>query len=426
MILKNKMNMIQHQIKHEDSSNQGFINNERLKIILNKLGIPPTIMDEQDVRSIFQKFKIDDHKFDYKKFLQGLSDFKFTAEDIFTQKEKEEKQREENLTTVQKQIKQFRKVEIDNSAIHIQDSHLVDFSALERIRAKAHQAFNIIKRYFPHKKEFNDYLVAQLGLESSSDLAGKQISKEKLTPVLENIFLNFGEQSSLPKRDMEKFLSVFDYNKHGFAKLEDIGYAIFEEPEEDWQHKMQWKSRKPPPPEELNFTTELPKIKGAAQTTRAVFQQPLDVSVVNQSQVVQDGADPQQSTPAMPAEEQTSILQQSIVGQLDPEIKSILQKVDDNIFRGSQRAYEIFKKLDLDQDGYINHNDLMRSMREKHIMGNDEIVKLISYLDPDQVGYLGFQEFSSKIRNGCTDNDAQGYQITVPTIYPSKELTLAH
>lgn len=222
--------------------------------------------------------------------------------------------------------------------------------------------------------------------------------------------------------------------------------------------------------------------------------------MVNQSQVVQDGADPQQSTPAMPAEEQTSILQQSIVGQLDPEIKSILQKVDDNIFRGSQRAYEIFKKLDLDQDGtalhartfkhtvarthlqahcrthgriqphartfkqtatrtcgaaelpgalvglvgvgpaaalltspalsltvgYINHNDLMRSMREKHIMGNDEIVKLISYLDPDQVGYLGFQEFSSKIRNGCTDNDAQGYQITVPTIYPSKELTLAH
>lgn len=272
-------------MKHEDSSQQGFINYERLSIILNKQGIPSTIMSDQDIKNIFNKYKIDEHKFNYKKFFNSLNEFKFVAEDIsvsFVQprrcmpahtnmnicahstrleaisgfsfpdssladrlssrpprvcaympvpqslKQQEEKAMQGSLTTLQRQIKQFKKVESEIPGIHVQDNHRVDHWGLSNIRSKAKKAFNIIKRYFPKKTEFNTYLSAQLGLKCESDLIGKQITRDKLCTILENIFLNFGESGNLPKMDFEGFLSVFDYNKHNYTKAEEIGFRIFE------------------------------------------------------------------------------------------------------------------------------------------------------------------------------------------------------
>lgn len=248
-------------MKHEDSSQQGFINYERLSIILNKQGIPSTIMSDQDIKNIFNKYKIDEHKFNYKKFFNSLNEFKFVAEDISSLKQQEEKAMQGSLTTLQRQIKQFKKVESEIPGIHVQDNHRVDHWGLSNIRSKAKKAFNIIKRYFPKKTEFNTYLSAQLGLKCESDLIGKQITRDKLCTILENIFLNFGESGNLPKMDFEGFLSVFDYNKHNYTKAEEIGFRIFDEMDDEWEKKMQWKSKKPPPPEELNFVEEFPKIE---------------------------------------------------------------------------------------------------------------------------------------------------------------------
>lgn len=115
-----------------------------------------------------------------------------------------------------------------------------------------------------------------------------------------------------------------------------------------------------------------------------------------------------------------------VLDQQNPDLKHILQKIDNHIFCGTKKAYEVFKQFDVDKDGYINHKDLVSTIRNANIMSNDEIKQLLEYVDPEQKGYVNFEDFSAKIRNGIQDNDNQGQQVTVVYQYPNKELTLKH
>jgi len=40
-----------------------------------------------------------------------------------------------------------------------------------------------------------------------------------------------------------------------------------------------------------------------------------------------------------------------------------------------------------------------------NVLDNNEIKPFLSYLDPENVGYLDYHSFSSKVRVGMVDND---------------------
>ena len=62
----------------------------------------------------------------------------------------------------------------------------------------------------------------------------------------------------------------------------------------------------------------------------------------------------------------------------------------------------------------------MTKVKEMNVLTEQEIPTLLSYIDPDQKGYVNFQEFSSKIRNGVLDYDAKGNTIVESYVYPEK------
>lgn len=86
MILKNKLASIQSHLSAEDSEKHGFVNIERLEKVLKKLSIPSNILNEDDVKQIFEKYKEDEYKFDYNRFMDDLKNFEFNPEDIYEQK----------------------------------------------------------------------------------------------------------------------------------------------------------------------------------------------------------------------------------------------------------------------------------------------------------------------------------------------------
>ena len=46
-------------------------------------------MNKEDVKKLFDQYKMDDYKFDYKQFLKELNDFKFVPENIYEQEQKQ-------------------------------------------------------------------------------------------------------------------------------------------------------------------------------------------------------------------------------------------------------------------------------------------------------------------------------------------------
>lgn len=82
-IMKNKIQNLTTFIKAEDHSQTDFINYERLERVIRKSGISDTIMKKEDVKNLFDQYKLDDYKFDYKEFLKELNDFKFVPENIY-------------------------------------------------------------------------------------------------------------------------------------------------------------------------------------------------------------------------------------------------------------------------------------------------------------------------------------------------------
>lgn len=75
MILKNKNKNLATLFRNADEFNCGFVTQEKLNEILHKQNIPETIMDGHDKNWIFDQFKFEDYKFNYKDFVNFLNEF---------------------------------------------------------------------------------------------------------------------------------------------------------------------------------------------------------------------------------------------------------------------------------------------------------------------------------------------------------------
>lgn len=120
-----------------DEAKQGFVPYERLEQILKKLNIPESIMTSQDIRSLYDQHKIDDYKFDYRKFLQHLADYTFKPDEIYTDSQELQKHK----TSVQKVIEKYN---VEDNQINVYDAQNVNPCHMEQIRESARKVRRII------------------------------------------------------------------------------------------------------------------------------------------------------------------------------------------------------------------------------------------------------------------------------------------
>ena len=79
-------------------------------------------------------------------------------------------------------------------------------------------------------------------------------------------------------------------------------------------------------------------------------------------------------------------------------IRTVLREVEDRIFDGKHKSYQVFRKFDKDGDGFVSYKDF-----EDHLLSNkinvtsgevEQIMKNV--LDPENRGYIDFTTFSKR------------------------------
>jgi len=119
---------------------------------------------------------------------------------------------------------------------------------------------------------------------------------------------------------------------------------------------------------------------------------------------------------------------------LDGKINEILKKIDDRIFIGRKKAYDLYKMFDVDQDGkeavymfditflgFISRQDFSKKANEMSLIPKEDIPVLLDYLDSTNKGYVNFKEFHQKIRSNAAQQDDKGLPTVFPFVVPSKE-----
>lgn len=76
-------------------------------------------------------------------------------------------------------------------------------------------------------------------------------------------------------------------------------------------------------------------------------------------------------------------------------IKNLLNEIEDKVFVGKTKMYHLFKRFDVDGDGYVSHQDFDDFVKSIKVKANkNEVASIIKLLDGKNQGYLTFTDFS--------------------------------
>lgn len=82
LILNNKLTQIARGCIEADFKKEGWIDYDRLHHHLRQIGFTEQTLPDPDIHAIFDKYKINENKFNYKLFLKELKEFEYKSTDL--------------------------------------------------------------------------------------------------------------------------------------------------------------------------------------------------------------------------------------------------------------------------------------------------------------------------------------------------------
>lgn len=75
----------------------------------------------------------------------------------------------------------------------------------------------------------------------------------------------------------------------------------------------------------------------------------------------------------------------------------LLEDVENALFTGHSRLFDIYRSLDKDGDGYISYKDFETALRNdyKIVASSNDLMKIARSIDTNNNGFLDFNEFQS-------------------------------
>lgn len=106
-------------------------------------------------------------------------------------------------------------------------------------------------------------------------------------------------------------------------------------------------------------------------------------------------------------------------------IKRLVNEIEDKVFNGKVKLYDVFKKFDKDNDGYVSYDDFEKCLKSIKVQASkEEISCVMKLIDKNDNGYLNFTEFSKTFSPTMSEN-----LVSVPmrdtyhnNLYPSREV----
>ncbi len=178
------------------------------------------------------------------------------------------------------------------------------------------------------------------------------------------------------KIDIEGFLSGFNYNNYGAANVDSICQTVFTR-DDLIPDKLAEVKRANPPPSDLSKN--------------------IDVSAIDAQ---------------MPHNQR---------------IRSLLNQMEDKVFAGKVKLYNVFKKFDKDGDGYVSYEDFENCLKSIKVEASkEEMAQMLKLIDVKGAGHMNFTDFSQVFRPDMSTTLTQLPQndIHLNNLQPSKLITL--
>ena len=220
------------------------------------------------------------------------------------------------------------------------DQKKVPQNMIEQIEAKTIK----INRKLVKKFGTTDNLKKQINEQITSDANGN-VSVDQLRDFVLGICEEDLINRKIFKRDIEGFLSAFNYNTYGATNINSISGLVFTR-DDLIQDKLAERKRANPPPVDLN--KDIPATEDDPHNKR---------------------------------------------------IRTLLNQMEDKVFDGKVKLYQVFKKFDKDQDGFVSYDDFEKCLKAIKVdASKNEIGQMLKLIDHKNQGYLSFHDFSKVFR----------------------------
>lgn len=107
-------------------------------------------------------------------------------------------------------------------------------------------------------------------------------------------------------------------------------------------------------------------------------------------------------------------------------IKGLLSEIEEKVFQGKVKMYQLFRSFDVDGDGYVSHQDFDNFVRSIKVDANKkEVASIMKLIDSKNKGYLTFNEFSKTFSPNMS-TELVKIELTdnyFPNLVPSDDVT---
>ena len=226
-----------------------------------------------------------------------------------------------------------------------------------------------LKKEFKSQEELESKIKADLKPDANGNVSVDQVRDFILT-LVENDML----AQKVTKRDIEGFLSAFNYNTYGATNVDNLSKLIFLRDDQVGE-KLAERKWANPPPVEVNK----------------------DIPV-------------------------SSVTEQDMHNS---KIRDLFGQMEDRVFQGKIKMYQVFRQFDVDGDGYVSHQDFDNYIKKLKVdASKQEVASMMKLLDKQNQGYLTFTDFS-KVFNPHMSTQLVNVSVNdsyLPNMAPSEEI----
>jgi Ca2+-binding EF-hand superfamily protein len=97
--------------------------------------------------------------------------------------------------------------------------------------------------------------------------------------------------------------------------------------------------------------------------------------------------------------------------------------MEDKVFNGKVKLFQVFRQFDKDKDGYISYDDFGQCLESIKVHADQkEVSSMLKLIDKDNQGYLTFTQFQHIFSPSMSDNlvNIPKNDVYHPNLHPSK------
>ena len=114
---------------------------------------------------------------------------------------------------------------------------------------------------------------------------------------------------------------------------------------------------------------------------------------------------------------------------LAPRVRRVLQALEEKVFAGPVKLFQVFRQFDRDGDGFVSYADFEAQLQALQVAASkQELTAVLQQLDPEGRGYLDYRAFAAGVHPHMSAQapDPQSSELHLPNLAPNKAKALEY